>query len=200
MQRASLLQVLVQHSRILAMSLAACVLVVAGPARADELEQKSAPIMARAVAYDYNLKARAGSDLVIGILYKSGDANSEAAANRWVQAFSKLSGAKLQGLPISTRKLAFSGGSQLSSDGQSQSIDVLLITEGLDGDVGAIGRVAQDRQWLTIGTRERHVREGLSLAVFNEGGRNVISVNLRACEKQGVNFASDLLRLARVLR
>lgn len=187
-------------ARLAAAVLIAWAALLPSGARAEDGEQKSAPIMARAVAYDYNLKARAGAELVIGVLYKPGDASSEVAADRWVAAFSKLSGVKLQGLPLTTKKLAFTGGAQLSSDGQAQGLDVVLLAEGLDGEAGTIGRVAQERQWLTIGTRERHARQGLALAVFNEGGRNVISVNLPACEKQGVNFASDLLRLARVLR
>jgi len=191
---------LMKSVRVAATALVASIVLFADLARADDLEEKSAPIMARAVAYDYNLKARAGGDLVVGILYKPGDASSEATADRWLAAFAKLSGVKLQGLPLSAKKLAYTSGAQLGSEGQAQSLDIVLVGDGVDGDVATISRVAQERQWLTIGTRERHVRQGLALAVFNEGGRNVISVNLPACEKQGVNFASDLLRLARVLR
>lgn len=187
-------------ARRFAVALLASIVMWAGVARADDLELKSAPIMARAVAYDYNLKARAGTELVVAVLFKPGDAGSEATADRWLAAFSKLAGVKLQGLPLKAKKLPFTSGTQLSSEGHAQSIDVVLVGDGLDGDVGTISRIAQERQWLSIGTRERHVSSGLALAVFNEGGRNVISVSLPACEKQGVNFASDLLRLARVLR
>lgn len=172
----------------------------AGKARASEAEQKAAPIIARAVAYDYNLKARAGASLNVAVLFKAGDSGSEAAADRWLQAFRALEGVKLQGVPLSAFKLAYTQAEKLGVDGETQQVDVLFVAEGLDGELGALTRLARARKWLTIGTRERHTREGLSLAVFNEGGRNVISVNLPANREEGVNFASDLLRLARVIR
>jgi hypothetical protein len=186
--------------RSVAVALAACVLLSGAGVQSAEAEQKAAPIIARAVAYDYNLRSRAGPTLTVAVLFKAGDTGSEAAANRWLEAFKALEGVKLQGVPLSAIKLAHTHTDKLGTDGESQQVDVLFIAEGLDDELGALTRLARARKWLTIGTRERHTREGLSLAVFNEGGRNVISVNLPANREEGVAFASDLLRLARVIR
>lgn len=180
----------------------AAVLVVSmgGRAEAAGLEEKSAPIIARAMAYDYNLKTRAGSTITVAVLYKSGDSSSEASADRWLEALRTLESVTIQGARLKVIKLSFSGGEKLTSDGQGREVDVLLVGDGLNGDISTISKVSRAQDWLTVGTRERHTRDGLAMAVFNEGGRNVISVNLPASNAEGVNFASDLLRLARVIR
>lgn len=179
----------------------AAMAVLVGPsAKAAGLEEKSAPIIARAMAYDYNLKSRAGSMIVMAVLYRAGDSSSEASADRWVSALRSLESVTIQGARLRVSKVAFSGSEKLTTDAQSGEIDVLLVGDGLDGELSAISRVSRAKDLLTIGTRERHARDGLSMAVFNEGGRNVISVNLPATQAEGVNFASDLLRLARVIR
>jgi hypothetical protein len=47
---------------------------------------------------------------------------------------------------------------------------------------------------------ERHARRGVALVVTAPEGKPAITVNLPASRLEGVDFSSDLLRLATVVR
>jgi len=63
-----------------------------------------------------------------------------------------------------------------------------------------IKNVSRQRKVLTVGSHEGYLKLGLSLGVFDIGGKNTILVNLDASREEGVAFGPELLRLATVVR
>lgn len=161
---------------------------------------KQAVILARALAYDDNLKSRAGDSLTVAVLFKSGQGGSESAADGMLHAFKALEGVKVQGLPLHAVKLAYTSKDALHAAVTSQGIDVLYVSPGLDGDQGAIRDESKRDHVLTIASREDQLNAGLSLGVFSFDGKTTITVNLPASKEEGAAFSSELLRLARVVR
>jgi len=157
-------------------------------------------ILTRALAYDGNLKSRAGADLLIAVLGRSGNANSEEVASTMTRAFRALGNVKVQGLAVRATSLPYSNATALGAAIENQGIDAMYVCPGLEGDLPAIIDLARKRHVITLGSREDHVKRGVSLGVFAVDAKPTIVVNLAAAKAEGAAFGSDLLRLAKVIR
>jgi hypothetical protein len=182
----------------------ACLLVVCLLPRLSWADQvapdKQAVILARALAYDDNLRTRAGDSLVVAVIFKAGQGASESAADTMVRAFKAIEGVKVQNLPLRVVKLAYSGKDALHAAVSGQGIDAVYVCPGLESDQGSIREVSRRDHILTIASREDQLNSGLSLGVFAFDGKTTITVNLSASKDEGAAFSSELLRLARVVR
>ena len=168
---------------------------------AEELPAgKQAIFLARVIAYDGNLKARAGTTVNIAVLAKKGDRDSEMMADSLTKAFTPLETATLQGLRVRISRLVFGGRDALDRAVREGGIDALYVCSGLDANVADIRSVARAHKVLTMGSHESHLKLGLSLGVFDINGRNTIVVNLDASREAGVAFGPELLRLATVVK
>jgi hypothetical protein len=158
-------------------------LACAGGSQAAELPPgKQVVFLARVIAYDGNLKARAGEAVNIGIVVKKGDSGSETMAAGLEKAFSSLGTSTILGLPLKVSHIHFTG------------------RDALDSNLADIKSVARTRKVMTVGSSESHVRLGISLGVFIVDGKNVILVNLEASREEGISFGPEFLRLATVVR
>lgn len=171
-------------------------------ARAGDLvpPSRQAVIVMRALAYDANLRTRAGEAINIAVLHKKGHAGSERMAGVMAKAFAVLESTQVSGLPISVTRLPFAGGEALKKAVSSGGIDLVYVCEGLESDVPAIIEVTREAKVLTVGSKAEHVEMGISLGVLEIDEKCTILLNLPASRQEGVSFAADLLRLARVLR
>jgi hypothetical protein len=185
-------------------ALGAMLLALAGAllAQADSpvTPDRQVLILTRALAYDGNLKSRAGADLVIAVVGRSGNSSSEEVASAMTRAFRSLGNVKVQGLAVKSTSFNYSNAAALGTAIESQGIDALYICPGLEPDLPAIIELARKRQVVTLGSREDHVKRGLSLGVFALDAKPTIVVNLAAAKAEGAAFGSDLLRLAKVIR
>jgi hypothetical protein len=161
---------------------------------------KQAIFLARVIAYDANLKARAGPAVNIAILAKKGDTEAEKAADAVMGAFAPLEAATVLGLPVKVTRLGFTGREALDKSIREGGIDTLYVCGGLDSYLADVRAVARSRKVLTMASREVHLKQGLSLGVFLVDGKNTIMVNLDASREEGVAFGPELLRLATVVR
>ncbi|MDB4969318.1 MAG: hypothetical protein JWN44_5007 [Myxococcales bacterium] len=170
-------------------------------ARADQVSpDKQAVILARALAYDDNLRARAGDAIVVAVVFKSGQSASEGAADGMVRALKAIEGVKVQNLPLRVVKLAYSGKDALHGAVTGQGIDALYVCPGLESEQNAIREESRRVHILTVASREEQLTAGFSLGVFMFDGKTTITVNLPASKEEGAAFSSELLRLARVIR
>jgi len=161
---------------------------------------KQAIFLARVIAYDGNLKGRAGPAVNIAVLTKKGDKDSEAMSEAIMKAFTPLESATLLGLPVKVVRIFFSGREALERAVREDGVDTLYVCSGLDANLAEIKNVSRQKKVLTVASQEGHLKLGLSLGVFDVGGKNTILVNLDASREEGVAFGPELLRLATVVR
>jgi hypothetical protein len=175
------------------------------PATRARTEEELAPsrqvvIIMRALAYDGNLKTRAGSAIDLTVLFKKGDARSEQMAGTMAKAFGALATTPVAGLPIVVSRLAYGGAESLAKWISTSATDMVYACEGLEAELGAITEVTRKSKVLTVGSTPEHVRRGVSLGVFQVDSRTTILLNLTSSRLEGAAFAADLLRLATVIR
>lgn len=161
---------------------------------------KQAIFLARVIAYDGNLRGRAGPAINIAVLTKKGDKDSESMSEAILKAFTPLESATLLGLPVNVVRIFFSGREALERVVREGGIDTLYVCSGLDANLADIKNVSRQKKVLTVASQEGHLKLGLSLGVFDIGGKNTILVNLDASREEGVAFGPELLRLATVVR
>jgi YfiR/HmsC-like len=171
------------------------------PAKASEIvaPDRQALILTRALAYDGNLKARAGSELVVAVLAKGAASAADPTAEGLTKALKALGPIKVQGLPLRALRLGFTNAASLSTAIENQGIDAIYLCPGLEAELGPILEVTKEHKVLSMGSREDHVVKGASLGVFLVDGKPTIYVNLTASKAEGTAFGSDLLRVAKVL-
>ena len=157
-------------------------------------------ILMRALAYDGNLKSRAGETVNIAILHKKGNAASENTANSMAKAFGALESTQVSGLPIVVSSLLYTGEDTLKKAITGAGIDLIYVCDGLENDLEAIERITRPMRVLSVGSKPEQVEKGLSVGVFQIEGKCTILLNLPASRQEGVSFAADLLRLAKVIR
>jgi YfiR/HmsC-like len=157
-------------------------------------------ILMRALAYDGNLKARAGGTINIAILQRKGNAASETMARSIGKAFGALESTQVSGLPIVISRMNYTGEEALKRAIAGAGIDLVYVCEGLDADIDAIGRITRQMKVLSVGGKQELVEKGLSIGVFQIESKCTILLNLPASRQEGVSFAADLLRLAKVIR
>ena len=174
----------------------------ARPVRADDSVPvaRQVVILMRALAYDGNLKSRAGDTVNIAILRKKGHAASESMANVMAQAFGALAVTQVSGLPIVVSRLNFTGEDALRKAITGAGIDFVYVCDGLDADLDAIERVTRQLKVMSVGSKQAQVEKGLTIGVFQMEDKCTILLNLSASRLEGISFAADLLRLAKVIR
>jgi hypothetical protein len=161
---------------------------------------KQAIFLARVLAYDANLKERAAGAVNIAVLARKGDHESEKMADVLVKAFTPLETATILGLPVRVSRLYFGGHEAFDRAVREGGIDTVYVCTGLDASLPDIKAVARARKTLTLASNPNHLKQGLSVGVFEVDGRNTIIVNLEANREEGVAFGPELLRLATVVR
>jgi hypothetical protein len=161
---------------------------------------RQAVIVMRALAYDANLKARANETIDIAVVHRKGHPESERMAAAMVKAFGALEATQVAGLLIRVSPLPFAGSDAFKKSISARGIDVVYVCPGLEWELVAITEVTRQMKALSVGSAQAQVEKGLSLGVFEVDGKCTILLNLPASRLEGAAFATDLLRLAKVIR
>jgi YfiR/HmsC-like len=177
-------------------------LIASAPAApADEVAPaRQVLILTRALAYDGNLKRRAGADLLVAVLGKPGNVPSDELASTMGKAFRGLGNVKVQGLAVRATQIAYKDAASLVAVIEREGIDALYVAPGLDAELMGIVEATRRLKVVSMASRQDYVQRGLSLGVFAIEGKPTIVVNLAASKAEGAAFGSDLLRLAKVIR
>ena len=96
--------------------------------------------------------------------------------------------------------MTFTGEDALKKAIAGAGIDFIYVCDGLDADLDAIARVTRQLKVMSVGSKQAQVEKGLTIGVFQIEGKCTILLNLSASRLEGISFAADLLRLAKVIR
>lgn len=171
--------------------------LAAGIAEADSVlpAKSQANVLARVLAYDRNLKARAGDAVVVGVVYAASSAPSAAEADEMFTAFKQLEKFVLLGLPLRVEKIAFTDVAALRAAISERGIDALFVCTGLDTDVAKITTVARDVKQITLTGQRRYVSQGVAVGSVVVDNKPALIFNKTASEAEGSSFSSQFVTL-----
>jgi hypothetical protein len=153
----------------------------------------------RALAYDVNLKERAGHSVVLAVVHRASSSPSRREAQEMTKAFKDLEAVTVQGLPFRVVSLPVTDAATLEQGAHAAEVSIFYVCAGLEDDLPAIREVALKLRILTTAGKEALVQKGLSLAVDLEAKPSLV-VNLKQSRDEGAAFSSALLRLAKVIK
>jgi YfiR/HmsC-like len=165
----------------------------------ESSKKRHAAVLARVLSYELTLEDRVGESIGFAVVYKSGDAASEANADDWLQALAELSSVKVKDRLLFAIEIPY-GQTELSSAITKDGIDVLLVADGLNNESSAIAQLARSKHVLTVGNSLPYVQDNMTLCLADEADKIKIFINLNVAQQEGIRFSSRLLSLASLIR
>jgi YfiR/HmsC-like len=159
-----------------------------------------AAIVAKILAYDRALKARAGASVGIGVVFKESDKASAESGGAMLRAFEGLASHQVQDLPLTTSGHAYKSPEQLAQWLKSSNVHVLYVAVGLTKERDAIRAACTAAMVLTVGTDRTQVEAGLAVGVVLQGTAPRILVNITVAQASGADLDPKLLALADIVR
>jgi hypothetical protein len=167
-------------------------------AQIESPRSRQAAILARILSYELTLEERAGDSVGVAVVYRSGDLQSRANADEWLQAFQEIGPINVKGRPLVVELVPSQPCELYAVVGKGA--DVLLAASGLDEEISDIARVARARRVLTVTDSPSYVQTDVTVCVSEEHGKSKITINLGMANLEHVQFSSRLLTLATLIR
>lgn len=170
------------------------------PASAEPAKAREAQILARVLSYELTLDERAGEAVGIAVVYKPGNASSEANADAWFQALNGLGALLIKGRRVFVVKLPHDLKALTKAVG-NDGVDVILASSGLGvSELDEIAFLSRSRRVLTAADSVEYLKRSSTVCVTQEAEKPKIYVNLNNAEQERIRFSSNLLRLASIVR
>jgi hypothetical protein len=189
--------------RALAAGLCALLVVAPSPALAEKMAlpaDKQVPLLLKILTYDRQFEQKAGSEVVIGIVYSAADPDSAPAMESLSSTLNGFAGKTVKKLPIKYWQIPYSTPDRLEAIVKEKGINVLYVCPGNDRNLAAIVKLAQGGRITTLTGIPDYVKKGVAVGVGERSGKPQIFINLDASKAEGSDFDASLLRIAEVVR
>ena len=157
------------------------------------------PLFLKILTFDRNLPKRAGTEIVIGVLFQERVRQSWLAKDEFMRAVKKSAIKRIHDRPVQAVPIAYDRIPSLPEALANHEIDVLYVAPLRAADLEEIVQVVRSRKILTLTGIPEYVEGGLSIGIGLDGDSPEILVNLSASRAEGANLHAQLLRLARLV-
>ena len=172
------------------------------PALGDEDVAVPVPLqielLLKVASYDKNLPARAPDVVRLAILVKPGSPSGNHVAQL---ATRLLAGKALSGRAVEVSTLPYAGdAAALAQKIKEQRLAILYLAPGFESDdLTAISKALSGLSVLSVGALSRFVQSGTVLGFDLIGGKPKLLIHQKRARDQGVDFSSQVLKLAKVI-
>lgn len=152
------------------------------------------------LTYDRQFEAKAGTELVIGIVYDPSDPASRAATDEVVSTLYKFSGKTVKKLPIKYFTIEYTTPKDLEAFIKAKGINMLYLAPGVTKSLPDVLKISQARRITTATGVPDYVRKGVSVGIGERQDKPQILINLPSSKSEGSEFDASLLRIATVIQ
>lgn len=156
-------------------------------------------LLHKILAFDRNLKERVGKELVIGIIFQSNFRYSLNFKDELGEVIAKSQTGKLVDIPVRYVTIAWTENLNLSEYGAKNKIDIFYVAPLRAVEIKTITAASQAQKILTFTGVPAYVDAGVAVGVGAKGESPRIIINLPSAKAEGVEFSSQLLKLAKVI-
>lgn len=157
------------------------------------------PLFLKILTFDRNLKDRVGDEIVIAVLYQEKFRRSLNVKDEFIKLMNELPVKSVEDIPIRCVSLDISDEIELDSVIARYNADVLYIAPLRAVSAKTIAGVSRAKKKPTLTGVPDYVESGLAVGIGIKGDKPQIIINLPAVKAEGVDFSSQLLKLAKVL-
>jgi uncharacterized protein DUF4154 len=161
--------------------------------------QLQASIFTKILTFDRNLKARAGKEIRIGVLYQKKVRTSLEAQEEFVAAMCGNPGRRIDGLPVTCIAIEWTSAPEVDAAVVRQGIRVLYVAPLRAVAIREIVAISRSRRVTTLTGVPDYVESGIALGLSLREERPLILVHISAARAEGADFDSQLLKLARIV-
>jgi len=162
--------------------------------------ERQVTIIFKVLTYDRQLEARAGAELVVGIVHDPTDKDSATAADEIQTTLFKFAGKTVRSLPIKYFLIEYSKPADAEAFIKAKNINMLYVTPGLSKNLPEILKIAQTHHIPTVTGVPEYVRRGVSLGIGLRQDQPQILINLASSRAEGIEFDASLLRIATIVQ
>ncbi len=154
-------------------------------------------LLLKVASYDKNLGARAPDLVRVLLLAKP----NSASGNHVAQLASRLlTGKALAGRTLEVSTQPFSDAAGLAQRVKEQRVAIVYLAPGFDpGELQAIAKALNGLSVLSVGALSRFVQSGTVLGFDLISGKPKLLIHQKRARDQGVDFSSQVLKLAKVI-
>jgi hypothetical protein len=170
-----------------------------GKGNRDEMELPVAtqiPLLLKVLAFDRQLLASEHSEIVVGIVFQSGNRESSTAKTEAIRVIEE-SRLAVAGRPVRAVAIDLDR-EELETAMVAKHLCALYVTPLRAIDIADIAAAAQASKVRTLTGVPRYVARGIGVGVRLIGDRPKLMVNVTAARLEGADFSAELLKLAQV--
>lgn len=156
-------------------------------------------LLHKILAFDRNLKNRVGEELIIGILFQSNVRSSLIFKDELIAVIEKAQSEKLVDLPVRCVAIEMAAELDLSGYASQNKIDVFYVAPLRAVEIKSVTAVSRAKRIFTFTGVPGYVEAGVAVGIGSKGESPRILINLSAARAEGVEFNSQLLKLAKVI-
>ncbi len=157
-------------------------------------------IFLKILSFDRNLTKNAdNNEIVIGIIYQSLFRGSLNVKNQFEKAFEKSDVKNISGLPIRIKPIDIQNTS-LEDTVSIEKINIFYITPLRAVDISTITSYSKANKIMSLTGVPEYCTDGVAVGIGLKSGSPQILINLEASKQESVNFSSQLLRFARIIK
>lgn len=156
------------------------------------------PMLLKILTFDRNLEKRSGKILTIGIVFQSKYKDSFETKDKFIESINKISIKKIKDIPIELVSIDVDR-NDLESAVLKDEVDVLYITPLRAFDIEKVIKLTQDKKIISMTGVIELINSGISVGIGVKGEKPLIIINLRSAKLEGVDFSSQLLKLAKII-
>lgn len=192
---------LVALMRLLAATFLAVIALAAGVARGDGVPVHQRTLLAlRVLVYDRNLAARAPREVVVAVIFRPGDPDSERERDDVLAALGALAAEVVAaGRPIRGAAVPHGTAAELDARLAALRPAAAWVCGALDAQAAEIARVTGARKVLSMAGTRAAVEAGLAVGIVPGPRRAAILVNPRAARAEGADLDAALLAVAELV-
>lgn len=161
---------------------------------------RQVPLLLKILTYDRQLEAKAGRELVIGIVSSPTSLASAKAREDVESALHSYLGKTVKKLPLQYFWQDYTNADKLKAWIKAKRISVLYISPGTEKNLTAILEISRGNDVTSITGVPEYVEKGVSVGIGQRQAKPQILINLTSSKLEGSEFDASLLRIATIVK
>jgi len=158
-------------------------------------------LLLKILTYDRSFTVKAKSQVMIGVVYVAGDAESVKAKDEILKTLQLVADRTIKGVPIKAVALEYKDPKSLAETVRSQGINVFYIAPGNANTLTELLRMSHTRGITTATGVPEYVQRGVAIGIGKKADQKPdILINLPSSRQEGSEFDASLLRIATVVK
>jgi len=155
-------------------------------------------LLLKILTYDKKFLNKVSDKVIIGVVFQSGYRLSSDAKESLIEIIDG-SDLKVEKRMVNYLLIDLSKSGGLENSVRNNPPDVLFVLPMRGINIGSITSVSQKYYIMTFTSVPAYMNDGISTCVNMDGEKPVIIINRNSARKEGVDFSSQLLKVARII-